>query len=87
MLAMRVVVNPTLDAAGRFTVRITEFQKVVNAIVSDGTGFKGEIHSIADNLITVQVRRYDYPATVAGIAVPAPAGAITATFRLLAEGI
>ena len=87
-MAFRVhtVTNPALDASGRFTEQFTEFAKVKSAVVSGSDGYLPHIQNIANNVVTVECRGDLNSTTVS--AFPAfGSGAITATFRILAEGI
>ena len=86
LLRVHTVTNPTLDASGRFTERFTEFAKVLNAVVSGSNGYLPHIQAISGNTVTVECRGDLNPASVSAFSAFG-AVAITATFRILAEGI
>jgi len=89
MKTMKTTAGPTSYTTGGFTVTIGEFEKVAQAEVSCNGGYKAEVASIAGNVVTVMVRRYDYPAAAAGTAIEVPAGTDLSgvTFILDVEGL
>jgi len=86
MQKLHTVPNPALDADGRFTEQFTEFERVLNAVVSGSDGYLPHIQGISGNVVTVECRGDLNPASVAAFTAFG-AGTITAVFRILAEGI
>ncbi|PKL78943.1 MAG: hypothetical protein CVV27_02660 [Candidatus Melainabacteria bacterium HGW-Melainabacteria-1] len=57
MVKVKTVTNPTLDGSGRFTVEFTQFQKVINAVVSGSDGYVPHVKSISGHTVTIEVRQ------------------------------
>jgi hypothetical protein len=57
LYAIKTVTNPTLDANGRVTTTFSQFQKVLNAVVSGSDGYVAHVQGIAANVVTLEVRR------------------------------
>jgi len=81
--------GPSSYAAGGFNVTVGRLRKIVKRpVVSCDGGYKAEVASVSDNVVTIVVKYYDYDAAADGTAIEVPDGTDLSgvNFEIKAEG-